>query len=121
MATDWGLPRPDGSYAQAGGPKVVEPPSGLEMIVLSKERLQALFDLAVESVDFGSGFWDTDETNTARAVANILGVDPMEATPWRFTTQYPHRYMASRWWREGAEVEVCKWCHEPAEHQAHHD
>lgn len=90
------------------------------MITLPKEQLQALFDLAVESVNFGSGFWDTDETNTARAIAEILGIDPMEATPFAFATQYPHGYVPKKWWRKGAEVEVCKWCHEPVEHQAHH-
>ena len=63
-----------------------------ETITIETERLQALFDMAVSSMDFSSGFLDTDEVNHLRAVAVILGVDPGEATPIEFISQYPHPF-----------------------------
>lgn len=39
------------------------------------------FDLAVASLDFASGFWDTEETGQMRHLARLLGIDPELATP----------------------------------------
>jgi hypothetical protein len=62
--------------------------------VISIETLRVLFDSAVGSMDFGSGFWDDDATCAARAVAELLGVDPFEtATPKEFRNQYPHAFV----------------------------
>jgi hypothetical protein len=56
------------------------------------EKLQALFDMAVGSSDFGSGFLDTEEVELLREVAVTIGADPMDATPFTFATQYSHPY-----------------------------
>ncbi len=48
------------------------------------EDLQVMFDVAVESLDFASGFLDNDEVLALRRVAVLLGVDPMKATPHNF-------------------------------------
>ena len=45
------------------------------------ETLRAVFDIAVESMDFGSGYLDDDEVNHLRAYAVAIGVDPWDATP----------------------------------------
>lgn len=50
--------------------------------------LRALFDIAVSSMDFGSGFLDDEEVSHLRAVAVILGVDPMRGTPDNFKCKY---------------------------------
>jgi hypothetical protein len=59
---------------------------------LKHEDVQALFDIATGSMDFGSGFLDTDEVDALRRVAVHLGVDPMVATPRNFAGQYPHPF-----------------------------
>ena len=52
-----------------------------ETIQVPKLTLQIVFDAAVESMDFGSGFLDTEEVDALREVAGLLGVDPRVATP----------------------------------------
>lgn len=52
-----------------------------EAIQVPKLTLQIVFDAAVESMDFGSGFLDTEEVGALREVAVLLGVDPRVATP----------------------------------------
>jgi hypothetical protein len=51
---------------------------------LPTEDLQTVFDTAVGSLDFSSGFLDNDEVLALRRVAVVLGVDPMKATPHNF-------------------------------------
>lgn len=60
----------------------------------SKEDKQLLFDALVSSMDFGSGFLDTDTVNALRRLAVDLGVDPLVATPNEFRSQYPHPFTA---------------------------
>ena len=62
------------------------------VIEIERETLQVIFDLAVNSLDFGSGFWDSDETIVARKVARLLGVDPMLATPSAFRSHFSHNW-----------------------------
>lgn len=45
------------------------------------EILQILFDTAVGSMDFGSGFLDDEEVTALRDIAQRLGQDPIVATP----------------------------------------
>ncbi len=52
-----------------------------ETVTVPRAALQVLFDTAVSSMDFGSGFWDTENTAAAREVAVLLGVNPVLATP----------------------------------------
>lgn len=63
-----------------------------EMVTLPKRLLEELFDLAVNSTGFGSGYWDNDDVVTSRAVAEILGVDPAEATPRDFRKYFAHDF-----------------------------
>ena len=63
-----------------------------EQITLPKESVQILFDAMVDSMDFGSGRFDTEEVEALRGVAVVLGVDPDVATPEEFQSRYPHAY-----------------------------
>ncbi len=69
------------------------------MIEVPTEDLKVLFDALVTSMDFGSGFLDTEEVNALRNIAVLLGVDPTDATPTEFASQYPHgfRQRTSSW------------------------
>jgi hypothetical protein len=58
--------------------------------VLSDDDIRILFDTAVGSMDFSSGFLDNEEVEVLRKVAVYLGRDPKEATPSNFLeTYYP--------------------------------
>lgn len=63
--------------------------AGDETVVVRKAALATLFDLAVNSLDFGSGFWETADAIVAREVAEVLGVCPMLATPRADRSRYP--------------------------------
>ena len=52
------------------------------------ETWRAVFDIAIGSMNFGSGFLDHEEVEHLRKAAVILGVDPEEATPDNFLCQY---------------------------------
>jgi hypothetical protein len=52
------------------------------------EHWKVVFDVATNSLDFGSGFLDDEEVRALRAAAVDLGVDPMEATPHNFKAKY---------------------------------
>jgi hypothetical protein len=58
------------------------------------EIWQAVFDVAVGSMDFGSGFLDDEEVEALRAAAGILGVDPDTATPRQFICKYRGHHAA---------------------------
>lgn len=105
-----------------------------EMVTLPREALRALFDLAVNSMNFGSGFWETADTDTARAVAVVLGLDPMEATPSNHRANYEHTHVPVGWhdqinvsgWpghgtlqRRRVYVNYCKWCSRPLDPQVY--
>ena len=91
-----------------------------ELVMLPKAAVQALLDIAVSSMDFGSGFWEQDETDAARYIAKQLGVDPLEATPPDMRKNYPHSFVTREtritqkpYWEGGAVTytdERCKWC-----------
>jgi hypothetical protein len=65
-----------------------------EQVTIPKLTAQILFDALVQSMDFGSGFLDTEEVEALRAMAVVLGVDPAQATPAEFTARYPHTFKA---------------------------
>jgi hypothetical protein len=98
-------------------------PDFTEKIEVPKLAIQIMFDALCASLDFGSGFLDTEEVDALRAVAVILGVDPMTATPSGFVTQYPHTYTnyTVKDWRTGEEqlIERCKFCSQPETHACH--
>ncbi len=64
------------------------------MAEIDDELLRALFDVAVSSMDFGSGFLDDEEVAGLRQAAAVLGVDPAEATPRNFRCKYRQHHEA---------------------------
>ena len=58
---------------------------------------RAVFDIAIGSMNFGSGFLDHEEVEHLRKAAVILGVDPELATPDNFLCQY-RDYHDPTWW-----------------------
>ena len=60
-----------------------------EEVTVKKESLQILFDVAVNSLDFGSGFWEQDDIDAARYIAEKLDICPMLATPGNMRNKYP--------------------------------
>jgi hypothetical protein len=63
-----------------------------KMISLRFEAAQRVFDALVSSMDFGSGFLETDDVVALRELATAIGVDPNKGTPSEFAAQYPHPY-----------------------------
>jgi len=88
-----------------------------DMIMIRRGDLRALLDLATGSLDFGSGFWDEEQTEIARKAAVVLGVDPDLVTPYNLGCKYTgkHQWRAvprgSSLERNGAE-RVCTNCRE---------
>lgn len=70
---------------------------GMADLTLDREQLQIVFDVAVGSLDFGSGFLDDEEVAGLRAVAVVLGVDPMDATPSNFMCKYGAEHNWYEW------------------------
>lgn len=91
----------------------------MSKVRIELEDLKALFDVAVNSMDFGSGFLDTDEVNVLRRVAVVIGVDPMVGTPMDFRKRIAHPftpYATPRWeWHEHS----CQWCEQRSEAGVH--
>jgi hypothetical protein len=94
--------------------------------------LRALFDIAVESMDFGSGFLDDDEVKVLRRIAISIGVDPMEGTPFNYVKKFPHTFdgiernvydwsITDPHKREASAVRkaLCRCCSEDAEYICH--
>lgn len=65
-----------------------------EQVTIPKLTAQIVFDALVQSMDFGSGFLDTEEVEALRGLAVALGVDPAEATPAEFMATYQHAFKA---------------------------
>jgi hypothetical protein len=59
---------------------------------------RTVFDIAVHSLDFGSGFLDDEEVKALRELAVILEVDPMKATPAEWVCKFdpPHEWTEVR-------------------------
>lgn len=74
--------------------------------------LRTLFDALTNSLDFGSGFLDSEDVEALRSIAVMIGVDPMHGTPSEFAAQYPHRF-------EGRELSNCYKCRKPAVASCH--
>lgn len=87
-----------------------------ETVEIELEHLKMLFDLICNSMDFGSGFLDTDDVTLLRGIAVIIGVDPMEATPSEFRKRIKHAWRkpkANPWISATTGEPVkqpCYWC-----------
>ncbi len=68
--------------------------------------LQDIFDLAVGSMDFGSGFFDDEQTSATRAVAVLLGIDPMLGTP----SNHRCKYIGTHEWYPASGPLSDRWC-----------
>lgn len=64
-------------------------------VTIAREDLQLLYDLAIGSLDFGSGFWDIDDVEMAHRIAEVLGVD--KVTPSLPRKQVPHKARPAAW------------------------
>jgi hypothetical protein len=92
---------------------------------IDEADLRALFDIATGSMDFGSGFLDSEEVVLLRRIAEMLGVDPMEGTPINFKASFAHEYVASArqtyaWPDESDRFFPCQVCTKRPELDAHH-
>ncbi len=65
----------------------------VQLLEVPVDDLRAVFDIATESMDFGSGFLDHEEVGQLRKIALLLGVDPMEGTPHNFRGSYAHDFV----------------------------
>ncbi len=68
-----------------------------ETIALPKVLLQHVFDIATESMDFGSGFLDDEEQGHLRDFAIALGIDPEVATQHTHRCKYRGSHKWGRW------------------------
>lgn len=59
-----------------------------DIIQIRRGDLRALLDLATGSMDFGSGFWDNEQVEIARATAVKLDIDPNDVTTRNFICDY---------------------------------
>lgn len=88
-------------------------------LAVPAEDLAALFDIAVGSLNFGSGFLDSDEVEVLRRVAVAIGMDPMAGTPKEFARRIAHAHVPEvPSWPEGP----CKWCgrwSDPKDYDSH--
>jgi hypothetical protein len=62
-----------------------------------RETERAVFDIAVGSLNFASGFLSTEDVDHLRRYAEYLGVDPMDATPADLTCIYDPPHMWGEW------------------------
>ena len=62
-------------------------------ITIGLETAQRIFDALTSSMDFGSGFLESDDVEALRALAVAIGVDPAKGTPHEFAAQYPHAFV----------------------------
>lgn len=107
------------------------------MITIEREDLRALFDLATNSMDFGSGFMNHEDVLMLRRVAEIIGANEREAIPSNFRASFAHDFedpkpskMYGAWIRDAQGrpikrepdilVEVCGYCHRLEENPVHH-
>lgn len=65
-----------------------------DFVFVRREALQAILDLAVGSMDFGSGYWDHEDIVAAREIATTLGVDPLDVTPSDYRGHFEHTFKA---------------------------
>jgi hypothetical protein len=72
------------------------------------EMVRAVFDVAVGSMDFSSGFLDQEEVDALRACAALLGVDPMVGTPEVFHCKYLGTHVPNN--QYGGNGKVCLRC-----------
>lgn len=85
-----------------------------DSVMIAREDLRMLYDLAVGSLDFGSGFWDIDDVEMAHRIAEVLGVD--KVTPYLPRKQVPHKPRPAAW-----APKMCALCSRDVTDQIHQE
>jgi hypothetical protein len=85
------------------------------MVLMPRGNVQEMLDIIVGSLDYGSGVLDQQQIEALRAAAELLGLDPMSATPSEYSKSYPHVYKAYFNTRINKVATVCKWCSGPSD------
>ena len=85
-----------------------------EDVAVPRTLLQLLFDIAVGSMDFGSGFLGDEEVTALRQTAELLGVDPLEGTPYEYRKRMAHAFASYE--RNNS---YCRWCSQQADAEVH--
>lgn len=60
----------------------------MNIVEIEFSTLQKIFDSAINSMNFGSGFLCDEDVEALRECAILLGVDPIIATPYNFKPKY---------------------------------
>lgn len=94
------------------------PGEPIGMVLIERGNLLALYDIAVNSMDFGSGFLGDEEVEQLRAVAVLLGHDPLDATPFNDMSRYPHAFDAAKG-AHNIPTDYCRRCSKKVDHPAH--
>jgi hypothetical protein len=66
--------------------------SEVETVTMSKDSAQRVFDALSNSMDFGSGFLESEDVLALRELARVIGVDPSIGTPDEFKRDFPHAF-----------------------------
>jgi hypothetical protein len=69
------------------------------------QRIGILLEMMSRTLDFGSGFLDSEEVDFLRAAAVRVGMDPWEVTPKNHGRNYAHKHKPEEYWPE-----ECKLC-----------
>lgn len=85
-----------------------------DTVAVGRVDLQTLFDLAVGSLDFGSGFWDVDDVEAADRIATALGVDTA-SSGGTYAKRMPHAF------KTGPYPNWCGYCGNALTDQRHQE
>ena len=88
----------------------------MSKVEIEFETLRVMYDAVRGSMDFGSGFLDSEDVKALREVAVIIGVDPMDATPETFARNYPHPWV--RGYEDMGRIK-CKTCRMAENYKMH--
>lgn len=83
-------------------------------ITVERWILEGVLDVATQSMDFGSGFLVDAEVIALRAAAELLGIDPIRATPSNFLCQFRNEHTwveRTSAWGANTDRWYCATCH----------
>ncbi len=72
------------------------------------EAVKALYDLAVSSMDYGSGFWSYEDAAPVAALAELMGWDGAEGLR-KYTDDELHKTEAQAWARDNGYLTFESW------------
>jgi len=108
--------------------------------MITPDELKHLFDMAVGTMDFGSGFYNHEDVVFLRHVATLIGVDVKEATPDNFRASFAHdvvkpkEQVHRKWvpdpkagprtfrgaWEPDGTIFICSYCRRDIDNPVHH-